>query len=757
MSQLIPDDLDEELGIPNDATLVVPMPMQLTLIPQLDNLRISDFVTIASSSLSSTSGNTSGGDSSSSTNPNFLTIDISSKSSMRGQSTPRCLIIGRQASAADIRIDHKSVSRRHTALFYYNNSHSTNPKNSNGNENGKGPVLVVQDLGGKHGTYIDNTRIETNGRLELPILRDDGSDKEYYTIRIGNAPLIFRVMIIAPATEKLDDLSQQSMQHESNEMGGCREENAHDDSHPRNAVTSSNNDHDHGAKDDTDNDVPSTRESREAQIAAMVASFDADPVYTKYFPTNEGGDEGGDGEDDAVTKRMSNLATEGGGSNHAGRSDKDATNDTAKSNNNEFNLPISSSITLAPGTNSFSSSDITNTQLQAKASVTTLCFEPSGARLAAAHRDGTLRLYDFHGMHATADSENTYPPFRIVDSENDPLDNTGRHIITALAPSSTGAQWIVGTTSAQPKILDREGRSTLFHFIKGDIYVTDSSNTKGHTAGVTGVAFHPFVNETCWSCGLDGSIRQWDVSGRGKTQFNKLVCQRLIGKLKNEKGQRTQIVSNLSVHPGGRKLVVGTACGSIQIWNCFGNMVNSRPLGAVYSAHRHAKPVTFVTFSGNGERIASRSEADDTVRIWDVNRMEKGAAGSSSKKRGGGGGDHEHPPSLLLAVCNDLPALNESATCAFGPDGRILCAGTSVDPRASTNNACGQLKFYQLPEVEKRSKDSKEAKSKSSSDRKTTPHLDPIVVLNIAPNASVLGVQWHPKLNQIAFGTSNGM
>ena len=54
---------------------------------------------------------------------------------------------------------------------------------------------------------------------------------------------------------------------------------------------------------------------------------------------------------------------------------------------------------------------------------------------------------------------------------------------------------------------------------------------------------------------------------------------------------------------------------------------------------------------------------------------------------------------------------------------------------------------------------SKEGGSKSSSkkNKKTTAMLDPIVELDVAPNASVLGVQWHPKLNQIAIGTSNGM
>ncbi len=744
MSQITPEDLDEELGIPRDATLDVPsqipFPIQLRLVPQQDFVRITDFVTIASSI--STPGSGSG--SSSTADSKYLTLDISSGLSMRGQSA-RCVVVGRQASAADIRVDHKSVSRRHTAI-YYCNSNTNNGNSTDKKHGGIEPFLVVQDLGGKHGTYVDGSRIETNCRVELPLVLAQGNDKKSYVIRIGNAPLICHAMMTAqtPTPLKLDGISQRLVQLEKNDVDEIRI-----DRHANKNATEGNHDDLDTEIDDKDI-VPSTRESREAQIAAMVASLDADPVYKKYFPTIE--EEGDDG-DNGVTKMIGNITTDGGRNNGAD-SGKVKTNATVNTNNNEFNLPISSYITLAPASNSFSSSDGTNTPLQAKAAVSTLCFEPSGARLAAAHRDGTLRLYDFHGMRPSADSENIYSPFRIVDSDNDPLDNTGRHIITALGPSATGAQWIVGTTSAQPKVIDREGRSTLFHCIKGDIYVTDSSNTKGHTAGVTGVAFHPFVHETCWTCGLDGSIRQWDVSGRGKTQFNKLICQRVIGKCKNEKGQRTQIVSNLSVHPSGRKMVIGTACGSIQIWNCFGNMVNSRPLGAVYSAHRGKTPVTFVTFSGNGERIASRSGSDDTVKIWDVSAMEKGA---NTKKLIRGDDEHGHPASLLLAVCIDLPALNESATCAFGPASRILCAGTSVDPKASTTNAFGQLKFYQLPEETKRSKASKEAKSKSLSDGNTSPSLDPIVVLNVAPNASVLGVQWHPKLNQIAFGTSNGM
>ena len=413
--------LEEELGISSEATLRVPsqlpIPIHLVFISQSDVEN--DFVTIASPSPCSPDD----------MGPGCLSTTLSMESSMRGDAA-RCLVVGRQASASDIRIDHKSVSRRHT-VFYY--------KHSNG---GDDAMLVVQDLGGKHGTYVNDTRLEKNCKIELPL-----RGVEEHVIRIGNAPLICRAII---PDAKLDELIQ--IQDESHSSALTIHETASDN------VT---------IYDDTTIDAPSTRESREAQIAAMVASMESDPVYKKYIPTDE---------ENVIAESMTNLAAD---RNNNGTADNSNNNNTDA---NKYNLPISSSITLSPGSNSFTSSDGTNTPLQAKASVATLCFEPSGARLVAGHRDGTLRFYDFHGMQPTSNTQTTYPPFRIVDSDNDPLDSTGRHIITALGASAGGGQWIVGTTSAQPRVLDREGRATLFHFIKGDIYVTDSSNTKGHTA-----------------------------------------------------------------------------------------------------------------------------------------------------------------------------------------------------------------------------------------------------------------------------------
>ena len=160
------------------------------------------------------------------------------------------------------------------------------------------------------------------------------------------------------------------------------------------------------------------------------------------------------------------------------------------------------------------------------------------------------------------------------------------------------------------------------------------------------------------------------------------------------------------------------------------------------------KPVTFVTFSASGNRIATRSDADECVRVWDVDGIVKESKLLSRKvgSRRGDDGDHHHPQ--CIAICTGLPALNEASACAFGCDGSIICAGTSVHPKHT--NTCGQLKFFQL--AEESSKAGRTSKSKNKPER-----LDPILSVGVAPNASVLGVCWHAKLNQIAIGTSNGM
>lgn len=61
------------------------------------------------------------------------------------------------------------------------------------------------------------------------------------------------------------------------------------------------------------------------------------------------------------------------------------------------------------------------------------------------------------------------------------------------------------------QIYDRDGL-TLGEFVKGDMYIRDLKNTKGHISGLTGGEWHPKEKETILTSSEDGSLRIWDVN-----------------------------------------------------------------------------------------------------------------------------------------------------------------------------------------------------------------------------------------------------
>lgn len=72
------------------------------------------------------------------------------------------------------------------------------------------------------------------------------------------------------------------------------------------------------------------------------------------------------------------------------------------------------------------------------------------------------------------------------------------------------------------QIYDRDGL-TLGEFVKGDMYIRDLKNTKGHISGLTCGEWHPKERETILTSSEDGSLRIWDVN-EFKTQKQVSVC-----------------------------------------------------------------------------------------------------------------------------------------------------------------------------------------------------------------------------------------
>ncbi|GJY96089.1 WD repeat-containing protein 70 [Tanacetum coccineum] len=103
--------------------------------------------------------------------------------------------------------------------------------------------------------------------------------------------------------------------------------------------------------------------------------------------------------------------------------------------------------------------------------VSSLAIDHSGSRVLLGSNDYTVRMYDFQGMNAHLES------FRQIDPSE------GHHV-RSLSWSPSANRFLCVTGSAQAKIYDRDGL-TMGEFMKGDTYIRDRKNTKGHITGLT--------------------------------------------------------------------------------------------------------------------------------------------------------------------------------------------------------------------------------------------------------------------------------
>ena len=57
------------------------------------------------------------------------------------------------------------------------------------------------------------------------------------------------------------------------------------------------------------------------------------------------------------------------------------------------------------------------------------------------------------------------------------------------------------------QVYDRDGHEKG-EFKRGDMYLRDLKNTKGHTSGLTGGQWHPTDRHTAMTCSTDGTVRR---------------------------------------------------------------------------------------------------------------------------------------------------------------------------------------------------------------------------------------------------------
>jgi pSer/pThr/pTyr-binding forkhead associated (FHA) protein len=429
------------------------------------------------------------------------------------------LLLGRQASTCDIRITHKSLSRQHAVLYYHSEK------------------LWVLDLATKTGTFINETPLAA----KVPMSLKNGD-----VLQFGKAQPTFTIKwerTKAGGTdnvEKKDEMKEEQVEADVSTNIKRVDDNMLDQRDPQPEVSLTG------------------RAKRQAEIAAMMASLEETPAYSKYVAPEP-----------SVVEKVKTQQEQ--------QQQSSATSPVLE----KYRLPLQDSTTLS--------------ETLSKSNICHISMDPSGTRFVIANMDSSLQLYDFAGLSPDKQA-NPFANFTVAD----------HHPISGISYSSTGGRFLVATHSLQPKVFDREGNE-LLEFTRGDVYVRDPCKTIGHTGAVTSVGWHALEKSIVFSTSRDGSLKVWNVDD-GKLAFGMLKCSDVV-LIKNPKSGKKTIPSCMVVTPAS--IWMGTECGSLQMYkHPFVSKLRPQQFTIVRNGE---EPIRCIAVSVDGTKIAASTKSGVVV------------------------------------------------------------------------------------------------------------------------------------------------
>lgn len=324
--------------------------------------------------------------------------------------------------------------------------------------------------------------------------------------------------------------------------------------------------------------------------------------------------------------------------------------------------------------------------------VTSVSLDPAGGRLVSGSIDCTVKLHDFASMTPT-----TIRAFRSVDpyqtkasaaSEAHPV----HHVeFNPLA----GSMFLCVSAHPQAKIMSRDG-DVITEFVKGDMYLRDMNNTKGHVSEITTGTWHPTNKNLCVTAGTDSTLRIWDINNKRSQKEVLVFHSKALGVA--GRSRMTAVAWGAPAQGGSNVLVSAALDGTLVMWS--GNGPWSRPAAEIRNAHKANTWTGGIDISSDGRMVVTRG-GDNLIKLWDTRKFKEPLV------------TVDHP-----STSDHYPMTN----IKYGPNSASIITGS----------ATGHLHILNPGNL---------------SAEYTTP---------ITPGKPLVTVNWHPKINQIVTGSANG-
>jgi WD40 repeat protein len=324
--------------------------------------------------------------------------------------------------------------------------------------------------------------------------------------------------------------------------------------------------------------------------------------------------------------------------------------------------------------------------------VTTIALDPSGSRLVTGGNDCVLKLHDLGAL-----TPNTIRAFKTVDPfTTKPSDTAEAHAIhQVLISPLSGGQMLCITATPQARLFSRDGER-IAEFVKGDMYLRDKHNTKGHTSEITSAAWHPTNRARFATAGTDSTVRIWDVAKRFKQEEVIVHKSRAAGSAGMTR--MTAVVWGAAPSGGSSMLVAAALDGSLVMWGGEGPF--HRPSAEIRDAHVKDTWTSGLDMSADGRLVITRG-GDDTIKLWDTRKFKTPLNTT------------RHP-----STSSQYPTSN----IQFAPNSGSIITGSETGHLHILNPAT----------------------------------LRPELVTPVTPGSPLIAVSWHPTLNQIFTGSANG-